>query len=153
MEPEKLDQLGPIIGRGAVWLNDEVASNKPSDPFLLSGFQKHTVHLITDAKTTITFELDVKGNGEWMKLIEIQTYGYLWYELDKSLDATWVRLRSSKPLSNATPRGLTSQAMMTDLPLHLSLSSQASQNREKSSSPVALSDRKLITSAHFNSQQ
>ena len=102
LEPEELDRLGPTIGRGAVWLNDNVEANDPSDPFLVSGFRKRAVHLVTDTETTITIEIDVKGNGRWKELSEVHVDGYFWHELDESLNATWARLRSSKSLSRAT---------------------------------------------------
>ncbi|MFC1509025.1 hypothetical protein ACFL60_04965 [Candidatus Omnitrophota bacterium] len=102
LEPEQLDHLGPVIGRGAVWLDDKLASNEASDPFLMSGFAKRAVHLITADETTITFEIDVKGNGEWKTLSEIQVHGYLWHEFDDSLDVAWIRLRTSSALSTAT---------------------------------------------------
>ncbi len=102
IEPEKLDQLGPVLGRGAVWLEDEVAANEPSDAFLMSGFTKRAVHLSTDAKTTMRFEIDAKGTGEWTLLSEVEVDGYHWHAFPGSLDATWIRLRSSAPLGNAT---------------------------------------------------
>ena len=102
LEPERLDHLGPVIGRGAVWLDDKVASNEPSEPFLMSGFTKRAVHLITDNKTTVTFEIDVNGKGEWKTLSKVRVHGYLWHEFDDSLDTTWIRLRTSSVLSKAT---------------------------------------------------
>ncbi|MFC1606468.1 hypothetical protein ACFL47_00735 [Candidatus Latescibacterota bacterium] len=102
LEPDQLDHLGPVIGRGAVWLNDKVAPNEYSDPFLMSGFTKRAVHLITDDRTMVTFEIDVNGNGDWEILSEVQVHGYLWYEFDDSLDAAWIRLRTSSALSNVT---------------------------------------------------
>lgn len=64
LEPEQLDQLGPVIGRGAVWLENQVAAGETSDPYLVSGFATHSVHLANNPKTTFTFEVDTLGNGE-----------------------------------------------------------------------------------------
>jgi len=100
--PEKLDNIGPIIGRGAVWMNDSVKANQPSDPFLIAGFDKRAIHLTTEKKTTITLEMDVKGDGNWKKLTEVDVDGYYWYPIDSSLDATWIRICSSKALEKAT---------------------------------------------------
>jgi hypothetical protein len=102
LEPEMLDQLGPVIGRGAVWLNDKVKAHQPSDPFLISGFQKRAVHLVADKKTTFTIEVDVEGNGEWKKWKELDVDGYHWHEFDPSLTATWVRLKSGDSLNTVT---------------------------------------------------
>lgn len=100
IEPEKLDSIGPIIGRGAVWLNDSVEANTPSDPFLIGGFAKRAVHLYAEQPTIITLETD-DGDGTWRKLDDIKLDGYLWFDLDKA-ETTWIRVRSSQPLQNAT---------------------------------------------------
>ena len=102
LEPEQLDQLGPVIGRGAIWLNDAVEKDAPSDPFLISGFKKRGLHLVADQPTTLTLEIDTKGGGKWKKHEDIEIHGYLWKEIDPSLDAAWMRLRSSAPLREAT---------------------------------------------------
>ncbi len=100
--PDKLDFFGPVLGRGAVWLNEAVTANTPSDAFLVTGFKQRGLHLVADAKTTITLEVDRQGNGQWATLITLDVNGYQWYAFDETLDATWIRLRSSKPLKNAT---------------------------------------------------
>ena len=102
IEPEMLDQIGPVIGRGAVWLNDKVQANEPSDPFLISGFQKRALHLVTDQKTKLIIEIDTKGNGKWEEFEEVEIDGYAWYRFDPDLNATWVRLRSANSLGKAT---------------------------------------------------
>jgi hypothetical protein len=102
VEPARLDEIGPVLGRGSVWLEDEVAAEDPSDPFLLSGFVNRGLHLATDAATTITLEVDQKGDGNWKKLASLEVDGYLWHTLEDSLDAVWIRLVSSRPLGKAT---------------------------------------------------
>ena len=102
IEPEMLDQIGPVIGRGAVWLNDKVQANEPSDPFLISGFQKRALHLVTDQKAKLIIEIDTKGNGKWAEFEEVEIDGYAWYRFDPDLNATWVRLRSANSLGKAT---------------------------------------------------
>jgi len=102
LEPEMLDRLGSAIGRGAVWLNDKVEANQPSDAFLLSGFKMRTLHLVAQSHATFTVETDKQGNGKWEKLTELEVQGYRWYEFDPSLNTTWVRVRSNKSLDSAT---------------------------------------------------
>ena len=102
LEPEQLDQLGPNIGRGAVWLNDPVAADTPSDAFLISGFKKRAIHLFSDRVTSITIEIDRKGDGQWQQLRVVSIDGYHWEEIDPSLDAVWMRLRSSNNLEKAS---------------------------------------------------
>ncbi len=100
--PEKLDAIGPVIGRGAVWLENEVGAGELSDPFLMSGFGGRSVHLVADKATTFTFEVDAEGKGKWEKLEEIPVDGYRWHAFDAALEAEWVRVRSSAALSKGT---------------------------------------------------
>jgi len=106
LEPSQLDQLGPVIGRGAVWLHDDVAAGSASDPFLFSGFQRRALHLIheTDAAVTVTLEVDDRGSGEWRKLrdIPLAARGSEWLDLTSEPSAAWIRLTSRQPLKQAT---------------------------------------------------
>ena len=102
VQPEQLDKLGPVIGRGAVWLNDTVEAGKPSEPMLISGFSKRAVHLVTDAPATIALEIDERGDGTWKPLLQVEVKGYHWLPFEDSLPGTWIRLRSSAALKSAT---------------------------------------------------
>ncbi len=102
LDPPQLDRLGPVIGRGAVWLNEPIEPDVPSDPYLIAGFEQRGVHIVTDAETLIRFEVDVKGDGQWTELEEIRVNGYRWHPFDRSLAATWIRVRSNRPLGKAT---------------------------------------------------
>ena len=67
---QNIDDLwnyGKPTGWGAVWQDERVDSNAISDPFLMTGFDKKTVHLINKGKEEIEFilEVDVMGNDEW----------------------------------------------------------------------------------------
>ncbi len=102
VEPEKLDHLGPVRGHGALWLREKVAADVPSDPFLVSGFDLHSVHIVAAPATTIRFEIDVEGKGRWKTLEELAVDGYRWHALDLAGKAVWIRARSSRPLDRAT---------------------------------------------------
>jgi len=102
LKPEQLDHIGPVIGRGAVWLNDPVEAKAPSEPFLIDGFAKRAIHFATDKPTSLTLEVDQKGTGEWTPYQEIKVDGYAWKEIDPSLDAVWMRVTSSEKLGKAT---------------------------------------------------
>ena len=102
LRPEQLDQFGPVIGRGAVWLEDEVRAGEPSDAFLFSGFAQRGVHLASDAPTKFTFEIDAKGNGEWTTLTEKEVSGSAWLSFEDTAPGVWIRAKSSVPLKKAT---------------------------------------------------
>ncbi|QDT62820.1 hypothetical protein [Calycomorphotria hydatis] len=104
VEPEQLDDLGPVIGRGGPWVNDDVAAGEASDPFLFSGYDRRGLHLSHkgDQPVTIQLEVDRDGNNEWetLKSVELAANGYQWLELTE--DASWVRLKSEQPLKEVT---------------------------------------------------
>ena len=47
---EDLKTWGPASGYGGPWIEDEVAANTPSDPFLVAGFDRRVLHLATGRK-------------------------------------------------------------------------------------------------------
>jgi hypothetical protein len=102
VKPDQLDHFGPVIGRGAVWLNDEIKKDTPSDPFLFSGFQNRSAHLFVDGPNEVIFEIDRTGNGTWEYLRSEILSGYRWITFDKETKGTWIRLRLLKPAKKAT---------------------------------------------------
>lgn len=67
VEPAQLDRFGPALGRGAVWIRDDVKAGEPSEPFLFGGFAERMLHLAHQSGTAVTFHLEVDraGNGTW----------------------------------------------------------------------------------------
>lgn len=104
VEPDRIDDLGPAIGRGGVWLAEDVPANTPSEPFLAAGFDRKGLHLAHKGKTeaTLLIEQDIKGNGTWSMAREIRLppNGCTWLELTEA--AVWLRLSSPAPLTGAT---------------------------------------------------
>lgn len=106
IEPAQLDHLGPVLGRGAVWLNDAVKQNTPSDAFLFSGYDERLLHLTHDAAAPVTFTLEVDrtGDGTWIELrrLAVPAAGYVWTAFAATERAAWIRIRASRDLSHAT---------------------------------------------------
>jgi hypothetical protein len=73
INPKQLDTFGPVIGRGSVWLRENVMAHSPSDPYLFSGYDYRLLYLThtTDKAVTFTLEVDLKGNNTWSTLREI----------------------------------------------------------------------------------
>jgi len=96
VEPERLDRLGPPMGRGAVWLDEPVRAGVPSDPFLFAGFQRRGLHLTHAGSTPIVFriEVDRRGNGAWglLRTVTVPARGYVWVSFDWRERGAWVRL-------------------------------------------------------------
>ncbi|MFK7850464.1 MAG: hypothetical protein AB8D78_05740 [Akkermansiaceae bacterium] len=106
VEPEQLDELGPVIGRGAVWVEEKVAKGIPSDPFLFSGYNRRALHLAHQKGRSVSIHLEVdrKGNGEWAKLrtVEVPEAGYLFLPFPEEVKGAWIRLSSSEDLDKAS---------------------------------------------------
>ena len=106
VEPEKLDQLGPVIGRGSVWLRDDVAVGQISDPYLFSGYQQRQLHLTHQSDQSVTFvlELDLRGTDEWTVLREltVPAGGAVSHLFAASEKAAWIRIRSRHAARSVT---------------------------------------------------
>ena len=104
VKPQQLDQLGPAIGRGSVWLRDDIREGQVSDPFLFSGYDHRQLHLSHQSDEPVTFVLEVDRNGtdEWSTLREIK--------IDRSQSmifggkdtGAWIRLRSESAAKSVT---------------------------------------------------
>ena len=106
IDPAQLDRLGPPIGRGAIWINEPVQQNAPSDPFLFAGFEHRLLHLAHDAPEAVTFTLEVDrtGNNTWalLRRVEVPAAGYLATEFTPAETGAWIRVRASRDCAHAT---------------------------------------------------
>lgn len=97
---QNIDDLwnyGKPTGWGAVWQDDEVAMGETSDPFLMTGFDKKTVHLKNHGEKDVEFtiEVDFLGNEEWniFKIIKVKAHEYTFFTFPEGYSAQWVRLK------------------------------------------------------------
>ena len=106
IRPAQLDEFGPVLGRGAVWLNDSVKAVEVSDVFLFSGYSYRTLFLTHDNAQPVTFtlEVDSHGNGIWQKLrdIKVPAHGSSWTEFNPKEIGAWVRVKASCDSTNVT---------------------------------------------------
>ena len=108
VEPAQLDQLGPAIGRGAVWYHEPVKRDQPSDAYLFSGYDRRILHLAHDAAGSVSFTLEVdrRGDGRWSELrrVDVPAGGYAWVSFAEGAgeQGAWVRVRASRDLAHAT---------------------------------------------------
>ncbi|NBV21745.1 MAG: hypothetical protein EBS05_07460 [Proteobacteria bacterium] len=106
VEPRRLDELGPPIGQGAVWLADKVAARAPSDPILFSGFAQRALWLQHDEPEPVTFtlEVDARGDGQWAQLREVPVAARSGAQLNFKADeqGIWLRVTASRDCASAT---------------------------------------------------
>jgi hypothetical protein len=102
VDPAAIDHLGPVIGRGALWVREDVNGGTASDPFLIAGYERKGLHLVSDSKSSVVVEVDENGTGSWQKVREISHGGgHQWIDLS-GLTGVWLRLIPSGNLTNAT---------------------------------------------------
>ncbi len=98
---DDLWDMGKPSGWGGPWWDTEVVADTPSDPYLMTGFDRKAVHLTHKASETVTFtmEVDFLGDGTWVvyNSTSVAPGGYAHYEFPDGFSAHWVRLRCDKP--------------------------------------------------------
>lgn len=104
LKPAQLDQLGPTIGRGAVWVKDDVAANTPSEPFLFSGFAQRTLHLHHNSEHPVDFtiEIDRAGTNQFTPLKTITVNGYAHHAFPATEKGSWLRVTPKQAAKSAT---------------------------------------------------
>ncbi len=97
-----LDHIGSPIGRGSLWLRENLTANQSSDPYLFSGYQTRGVHLVHGNDSPVTFELEVDvGDGKWRPLekISVPPHQAIFHTFSSEKQAAWIR---AKALADAT---------------------------------------------------
>jgi hypothetical protein len=98
--PGTLDGLGPALGRGAVWLDEEVATGALSEPFLFAGYAQRGVHLMHGEERAVQFdfEVDRRGDGRWEELcsVEVGPGAAVWRGFTAAEQGAWVRVRAGR---------------------------------------------------------
>jgi hypothetical protein len=108
---DDLWNMGKPSGWGGPWWKTPVRSSVPSDPFLMTGFDKKVVHMAHDEKKSVTFliEVDFLGNGSWRTYKSFNVagnvrtpravlgkptegQGYVHHEFSDGFSAHWVRV-------------------------------------------------------------
>ncbi len=96
---EKPDQLGPNTASGAVWLQEDVVANSPSEPFLFAGWPKRSSWIQNHGTKILklTFEVDQHGDGKWqtMRIVSLGAGESIWIEFSEDETGEWVRLVSN----------------------------------------------------------
>jgi hypothetical protein len=98
---DDLYKMGKPTGWGGPWRQTLVDPDQPSDPFLMTGFDKKVVHLAHDSKGTVNFtiEVDFLGDGTWKEYGKVPVHpstGYAHHEFPDGFSAHWVRLRTDR---------------------------------------------------------
>jgi len=94
---DDLWQLGKPTGHGGPWRKTAVRAGVPSDPFLMTNFDRKSLQLSHDAPRPVAFtvEVDFLANGEWhaYETFMVEPGRGLNHEFPAGYSAHWVRLR------------------------------------------------------------
>jgi len=106
VEPSRLDEWGPVLGRGAVWLSDDVRAGEASEPYLLNGFAERSLYLAHEADQAASFDVEVdrRGDGTWQRIdrLMVPARSGLWWEISKDRVGVWLRLVPDVDVVRAT---------------------------------------------------
>jgi len=92
---DDLWQLGKPRGQGGPWLKTTVAAGKPSDPYLMTGYDRKSLKLTNHGAkpVRVTALLDVAGDGRTSayRTFEVPAGGEVSHAFESWLNAYWVR--------------------------------------------------------------
>lgn len=98
--------MGKPAGWGAVWTKENTKAGQVSDPFLMTGFDKKSVSLISDSgnEAVVSIQVDTLGNGDWREVtvLESGTKGFAQFSFPDGFSGHWVRAVSRKESKETT---------------------------------------------------
>lgn len=97
---DDLWQLGKPRGQGGPWLKAQVKPDQPSDPYLMTGFDKKTIELSHDAASEVSFtiEVDFLAKGVWRtyQTFKVPPGQTVRHEFPSGYSAHWLRVLADK---------------------------------------------------------
>ena len=102
---DELWKFGKPMGVGGPWKNSQVKANQPSDPYLMTGYDRKTLILESDKDCIITAEIDV---DHWTGFHRYKTFDAkagkkISFQFPEGFAAHWIRFKASKEV-RATAR-------------------------------------------------
>jgi hypothetical protein len=98
---DDLWKLGKPRGIGGPWKDTIVKAHEPSDPYLMTGYDRKSLTLLHDAKQAVEFtvEIDFLADGAWQRYAKFSVAPGkpLTHQFPTGYGAHWVRLTASVP--------------------------------------------------------
>jgi hypothetical protein len=98
---DDLWRLGKPVGRGGPWKDTTVRANEPSDPYLMTNYDRKTLNLSHDASAPVTFtiQVDPTNAGFWhtYQKLTVPPGRPIAHEFPDGYSAYWVRVVADKP--------------------------------------------------------
>jgi hypothetical protein len=97
---DDLYKLGTPSGVGGPWKDTAVKAGAPSDPYLMTNFERKSVTLSHDSREPVRFtiEVDVLGNGTWFtyNVIDVPVGERSTHQFPEAFSAHWVRMTADR---------------------------------------------------------
>jgi hypothetical protein len=95
-EIDDLWRMGEPRGTGGPWKDTAVTANKPSDPYLMFGYDRKTLTLTSSKPATITVELDFLADDTWSvyQTFTLAAGETVTHNFPAGFHAHWVRVKS-----------------------------------------------------------
>lgn len=95
---DDLWKLGKPVGKGGPWKETLIRAGEPSDPYLMTGYDKKRLQLIADADTTIAVEVDFDHQSGWHKVLSLNIKAGVpvEHEFEDAFSAHWIRFTSTQ---------------------------------------------------------
>lgn len=93
---DDLWKLGKPRGQGGPWKDSIAKAGVPSDPYLMTVYDKKSVKLSATAASSITLEVDIDGTGLWLpyETFELDAGETVTHDFPEGFSAYWVRATS-----------------------------------------------------------
>jgi hypothetical protein len=94
-------KMGKPRGQGGPWKDSAVTADRPSDPYLMTGYDRKSLTLAADQDCTITAEIDLTGDGRWVayQSFPVKAGKPLEHAFPEAFNAYWIRFRSDRAAS------------------------------------------------------
>ncbi|MDR3405468.1 MAG: hypothetical protein P4L99_23435 [Chthoniobacter sp.] len=95
---DDLWRFGKAVGEGGPWKDTDVRADAPSEPYLMTNFDRKSVTLSHDGAQSVNFkiEVDALANGTWREYatLAVKPGETLQHEFPTGFGAHWVRVRA-----------------------------------------------------------
>ncbi|HIQ20976.1 MAG TPA: hypothetical protein EYH34_07045 [Planctomycetes bacterium] len=96
---DDLWKLGKPVGRGGPWYDSPVKAGEPSDPYLMTGYDRKRLALSHDQPTAVSFTLEVDFDHRYWRpfgQLRVPPGKELHYEFPEGFHAHWIRLTADR---------------------------------------------------------
>lgn len=117
LNPGQVSELGPTNATGSVWLNEDIKSGEPSDPFLFGPWAKRCAWIRNDGKETVVFQFMTKGvdgKDKVLKTVTVPASDSRFVEFSAADKGEWIRVVADKDTKGSVVFSFASKETRTE---------------------------------------